>query len=293
MRRLLRIVPAYWLAFVVTDYVMHIDTQVHPGVALAADLSGAAAAVLPLPRPHRAHPGVVVVHGDRPSTCFLPLYAMVVARGRPLGPPAAGSRAGGGGGALRHGPRRALLALAPALAPRLRDARVAAGVPRPVRPGDVPGGAEQLARPSRSPSPRWLWHPAMPWVSWVLAVGVLWAVAHLGVSRAPLEHNPPGRGLALEVLYGLFAFFLLLPAVFGPQQRGAIRWVAALQAGGRARRRLLRDLPVAPGVGRHVHAAGPASCSACPFPTCSAWCWACRWRRPRPATCWSSAPSSR
>jgi peptidoglycan/LPS O-acetylase OafA/YrhL len=58
-----------------------------------------------------------------------------------------------------------------------------------------------------------------------LALVMLWAAAHLGVSRDPLEHNSPGRGLALEVLYGLFAFFLLVPAVFGPQQRGTIRWV--------------------------------------------------------------------
>jgi peptidoglycan/LPS O-acetylase OafA/YrhL len=64
----------------------------------------------------------------------------------------------------------------------------------------------------------------MPWLSWLLALGALWATAHLGISRSPLEHNSPGRGLALEVLYGLFAFFVLLPAVFGPQQRGVIRW---------------------------------------------------------------------
>jgi peptidoglycan/LPS O-acetylase OafA/YrhL len=77
----------------------------------------------------------------------------------------------------------------------------------------------------RQSTPRWLWHPAMPWVSWLVALGLLWAVSHLGVSRSPLEHNPPGRGVAQELLYGLFAFFLLLPAVFGPQHRGGIRWV--------------------------------------------------------------------
>ncbi len=76
----------------------------------------------------------------------------------------------------------------------------------------------------RHTTPRWLWHPAMPWISWFLALGMLWAVPHLGVSRSPLEHNPPGRGLAQEVLYGLFAFFLLAPAVFGPQRTGTIRW---------------------------------------------------------------------
>jgi len=80
----------------------------------------------------------------------------------------------------------------------------------------------------RRTEPRWLWHPALPWVSWALALAMLWSAAHLGVSLNPLEHNPPGRGLALEVCYGLFALFLLAPAVFGPQRRGVIR--RALQA---------------------------------------------------------------
>jgi peptidoglycan/LPS O-acetylase OafA/YrhL len=86
----------------------------------------------------------------------------------------------------------------------------------------------------RRSEPRWLWHPVTPWVSWALALFMLWAVSHLGVSRLPLEHTPPGPALAQELLYGLFAFFLLVPAVFGPQQRGvirgALRWkpVAAL-----------------------------------------------------------------
>jgi peptidoglycan/LPS O-acetylase OafA/YrhL len=71
--------------------------------------------------------------------------------------------------------------------------------------------------------PRWLWNPVMPWLSWLLAIAMLWAVSHIGVSRLPLEHTAPGRGLLQEVLYGLFAFFLLLPAVFGPQRRGLIR----------------------------------------------------------------------
>ncbi|HXQ90730.1 MAG TPA: acyltransferase, partial [Acidimicrobiales bacterium] len=31
MRRFLRIVPAYWLTFIVTNFVMHIDRNVHPG----------------------------------------------------------------------------------------------------------------------------------------------------------------------------------------------------------------------------------------------------------------------
>jgi peptidoglycan/LPS O-acetylase OafA/YrhL len=65
----------------------------------------------------------------------------------------------------------------------------------------------------------------VPWISWIAALGALWAAAHLGISRSPLEHNSPGKGVALEALYGLFAFFVLVPAVFGPQDKGTIRWV--------------------------------------------------------------------
>jgi peptidoglycan/LPS O-acetylase OafA/YrhL len=63
----------------------------------------------------------------------------------------------------------------------------------------------------------------MPGLSWLIAIALLWAVAHIGVSRLPLEHTAPGRGVLLELLYGLFAFFLLLPAVFGPKRAGIIR----------------------------------------------------------------------
>ncbi len=75
----------------------------------------------------------------------------------------------------------------------------------------------------RDVQPRWLFSPAMPWLSWSVAAVMLWAVSHIGVSKLPLEHTAPARGLAQEVLYGLFAFFLLLPAVFGPQRSGTIR----------------------------------------------------------------------
>jgi len=75
----------------------------------------------------------------------------------------------------------------------------------------------------RGVQPRWLSSPVMPWLSWLLAAAMLWSVSHIGVSTLPLEHTAPGRGLAQEVLYGLFAFFLLFPAVFGPQRTGLIR----------------------------------------------------------------------
>jgi len=62
-----------------------------------------------------------------------------------------------------------------------------------------------------------------PWASWGLALLMLWAVAHIGLSRDPLYRTTPAQGMAEHLLYAAFAFFLLAPAVFGPQDRGLIR----------------------------------------------------------------------
>ncbi len=68
----------------------------------------------------------------------------------------------------------------------------------------------------------WLSAWWFPWVSWALAGVCFWAVSNLGITIAPL-HTERAMDLARQTLYGLFAFFLLLPAVFGPQERGLIR----------------------------------------------------------------------
>jgi peptidoglycan/LPS O-acetylase OafA/YrhL len=222
VRRFLRIVPAYWLAFLVTDYVMHIDTKVHPGWHSLLIYLG----LVQLYFPSHALTGLTQAW----SLCtevsfylFVPLYAVVVARGRRTD---------------RQQVTRELLGVAGlfviGLSVRFGVLHLHSHLGY-VMLEWLPSCLDLFALgmflavlsswfAHTKSTPRWLWHPAMPWVSWTLAVGTLWAVSHLGVSRAPLEHNPPGRGLALEALYGLFAFFVLLPAVFGPQQRGAIRW---------------------------------------------------------------------
>jgi peptidoglycan/LPS O-acetylase OafA/YrhL len=46
----------------------------------------------------------------------------------------------------------------------------------------------------------------------------------LGIPRAVIDYTP-WQQMMRQLLYGLVGFFLLLPAVFGPQDRGAIRWV--------------------------------------------------------------------
>jgi peptidoglycan/LPS O-acetylase OafA/YrhL len=70
--------------------------------------------------------------------------------------------------------------------------------------------------------PRWLGHAALPWASWALAGVTFFGIAHLGTPILP-DYVQSDLDLARQALYGLFALFLLLPAVFGPQDRGLIR----------------------------------------------------------------------
>jgi peptidoglycan/LPS O-acetylase OafA/YrhL len=72
----------------------------------------------------------------------------------------------------------------------------------------------------------------MPWVSWACAAFCFWAVAHVVNDRDILYFIEPIANIERQALYGLFAFFLLLPAVFGPQDRSLVR-------------RLLRSWPMA------------------------------------------------
>ena len=71
--------------------------------------------------------------------------------------------------------------------------------------------------------PKWLSARWMPWVSWLGAVLAFWAVSHLGI---PTQFELlPLRTTSMEQhgLYGIFALLLLLPAVFGPEDRSLIR----------------------------------------------------------------------
>ena len=71
--------------------------------------------------------------------------------------------------------------------------------------------------------PRLFSHRAFPWVCWLLALTCFWAVSNLGIDVTDpflTSHTP---FIARQTLNGLFAFFLLLPAVFGIQSAGTIR----------------------------------------------------------------------
>jgi peptidoglycan/LPS O-acetylase OafA/YrhL len=80
--------------------------------------------------------------------------------------------------------------------------------------------------------PTWLRHRLMPWISWTCAAFCFWAVSHVVNEKNLLYFITPEANIERQALYGAFAFFLLLPAVFGPQDRSLVR-------------RLLRSWPMA------------------------------------------------
>jgi peptidoglycan/LPS O-acetylase OafA/YrhL len=71
--------------------------------------------------------------------------------------------------------------------------------------------------------PAWLRSRLMPWISWAIAGGLFIAVSHLNITRGPLYFATPTVNLLRQGLEGVSAFFLLFPAVFGPQDRSLIR----------------------------------------------------------------------
>lgn len=74
----------------------------------------------------------------------------------------------------------------------------------------------------RSTEPQWLGSRWFPWASWGGAAVAFFAVSHLGIPRSPLYVVTPLVNIERQGLYGLFAFLLLLPAVFGHQDDGSL-----------------------------------------------------------------------
>jgi peptidoglycan/LPS O-acetylase OafA/YrhL len=76
----------------------------------------------------------------------------------------------------------------------------------------------------QSTVPPWLaWAGRVPWLWWLLAGVSFWAVCTQVDLPLGVGADSPAEWFWRQVLYGTTALFLLLPAVFGPQDRGAIR----------------------------------------------------------------------
>ncbi len=75
----------------------------------------------------------------------------------------------------------------------------------------------------RESEPTWLSSRWMPWLSWMGAGFTFWWVSNIGAPISPVFLPRPTVGMEMHALYGIFAFLLLLPAVFGPDDRSLIR----------------------------------------------------------------------
>lgn len=220
VRRLKRIIPAYWLAFIVCSYVLHAD-KVRPGIGSLAVYLGFAQ----IYSPHYVLTGISQAWSLCTEMTFylaLPLWAMLLGR-RARDP--------------RSQMRVELIGLAGLVALSFVY-RVAIlrehGQLALTMPNWLPGYTDLFAlgmflavvsawSSATGHQPRILWHPALPWASWLLAAGAFVAVSNIGLPWTPITPSPVGLSLERQTLYGLSAFFLVLPAVVGPQHSGLIR----------------------------------------------------------------------
>jgi peptidoglycan/LPS O-acetylase OafA/YrhL len=87
------------------------------------------------------------------------------------------------------------------------------------------------APPSAAPAsgvltrePEVLGRPWVPGASWAAALVCYWVVStRINLPRIPVYEATLGEAMGRQLLYCAFAFFLLIPAVFGPQDHGVIR----------------------------------------------------------------------
>jgi peptidoglycan/LPS O-acetylase OafA/YrhL len=219
-RRLRRIVPAYWLAFLVVSYVLHGD-KIRPGWGSLAIYLGFAQ----IYSPSHVLTGITQAWSLCTEMTFylaLPLWALLLGRRRRTPDAQLGVELVGLGvlAAVSFGFRiwvlqwhtreaTTMVNWLPAYADLFALGMLLAVV------------SAYLQTMDRRPA--WLWHPAMPAVSWALAAAAFVAVSNIGLPLKPVYTSPLGLGLERQTLYGLFAFFVVAPAVFGPQERGAIR----------------------------------------------------------------------
>jgi peptidoglycan/LPS O-acetylase OafA/YrhL len=240
VRRLLRIVPAYWLALTVLTYVFHAttmgpgwqgvvihyfflqiysSTQIFYGITQAWSLCTEMTFYLFLPlyaaivvfrrrseknQLARELVGVVILYlvsfGFRYWALHLPLITKVGGKYVPICAPNCFSRA-------------TYATLLPDWLPAYLD-MFGLGMLLAVLSAWF---AEHRSEPS------WLSHRLVPWISWAGAAVAFVIVSHVDTNHDILNFVVPSVDLRKQALYGIFAFLLLLPAVFGPQDRSLIR----------------------------------------------------------------------
>jgi peptidoglycan/LPS O-acetylase OafA/YrhL len=239
-RRLLRIVPAYWLALTLLAFVFHIITLGHGPGEVAIHYF-----FLQIYFPKAVFFGIPQAWSictEMSFYLFLPLYAAVVGyrrrrQGVQMGMEVAGLLA--------------LVAISVGFrwwSTHLPVITVANGhfvaicyphcntqAPFPALMVDwLPARLDLFALgmllavlsawwTERESEPTWLSNRLMPWLCWAGAAVTFYAVGHLGVAVTPLYLTTPIQGIELQTLYGVFAFLLIAPAVLGPPDRSLIR----------------------------------------------------------------------
>lgn len=228
LRRLKRIVPAYWVAFLVITYVMRTDTVRHGWGSLAIYLGFAQIYV-----PSHAITGILQAWSLCTEMSFylaLPLWALAMGR---LGKRLAARRGAVAGVQLASELSGLTFLVVASFAFRIIAFASPSQLAR-ATPTWLPANADLFALgmllavisvwlTQQDRRPIFLWHPALPWFTWAAAATVYLAVSHIGLPRSPLVTFPIGAALARQTLYGLFAFLVVAPAVVGPQDYGLIR----------------------------------------------------------------------
>ena len=221
-RRIVRIYPAYWVALTVAIVGFH-NTHLHGFVDYVRHY-----ALLQIYRPHFGLDGIVQTWTLAIEVSFyaaLPLYAGLVGRFTARAPRARALAIELSAVALLYiaglAVRAAIFSAHGTSAPATRwlPAQLdlfALGIGLAVVSGAGGEGVpDAIVRPLQ-----WLGDHAL--ASWTVAAVAFATVCNIGLPTT-FANGTHSEELARQVLYGFTAFFLVVPAVFGSQDRGAVR----------------------------------------------------------------------